>query len=479
MKAGFCELDITPAVGMEQPGGYGKAYISRIHDPLKVRAAVFDDDTERVALVGVDTCALQSARAIAAVRAEIEQRCGVRPDHVMVGASHTHSGGPFFGFLPQDVEDAPALVRDLVLRHSTITDPLYYDWVVRRICTAVCEADRRKQEAVLAVASGVEDKVAFNRRFRMANGRTYSHPGKGNPDIIEPAGPIDAEVGVVAAFARDGGLLGCIVNYACHGTTFGGGVSADWICYLDATIKSATGSDAGVVFLNGACGDVTQVDNQSLREPEFGEKWSRLVGTRVGAEAMKVIVTAEKGDLGPVAAAATTLRLNRRLPSEERLTQARRIVEDGLRTGDTASTEWTFAKELLILDYLAAKEPQVLVEVQAIQIGPAVFLANPAEYFCQLGLDIKRASPFPFTYVVELANGCVGYVPIEEAFSPSGGGYETVLTSYSNLEITAGTKITDASLALARSLKPGAVAEASKVEPAGSAWGYGVLGPDV
>jgi neutral ceramidase len=237
------------------------------------------------------------------------------------------------------------------------------------------------------------------------------------------------------------------------------------------------GQDAGVVFLQGASGDVTQVDNRSLRQPEFGEKWSRFVGTRLGAEAVKVLATASPGDLEPLAAASTILRIPRRPPSPMRLEASRRLVEEGLRTGDRG-TAWTFAKELLILEYLIEKEPEAEVEIQALQVGPAVFLANPAEYFCESGLAIKRASPFPQTYVVTFANGCVGYVPPEAAFAPDGGGYETVLTSYSNLALAAAQQIADASLELAGRLTPGTMPQPPQVDRPQEPWSYGVLGPD-
>jgi len=479
MKAGFHTSDITPPVGMEVPGDYVKAYSQSIHDPLKVRACVLDDGVQTAAIASIDTCILpHSNKLVTAVRRGVEERCGIPESHILVAATHTHSGGPLSGFLEEDVADAPELIRRLALEESPACDPLYLEIVTRQAVTAICEAHRKREEALLAVGKGFEEQVVFNRRFRMANGRVYTHPGKGSPDIVEPAGPVDPEVGVVAAWNRQGELLGCIVNYSCHATTFSGAISADYIYYLEEAIQHVMGRQSVVVFLNGACGDVTQVDNRSMRAPEFGERWSRLVGTRVGAEALKVMVSAQPGELKPVAVNSLTLRISRRRPNPNRVEASRELVEQGVKSS-RRDTAWIFAKELLIADYLASKEPEVDVEMQAVQVGPVVFIAYPAEMFCELGLRVKKSSPFPYTFVVELANGSLGYVPPAEAFAPSGGGYETALTSYSNLDIHAGEKMVQASVDLLRSFTPGLVPQPPQLDHPQNPWSYGVLGPDL
>ena len=478
MKAGFFEADITPAIGMERPATYYKLYHTAIHDPLKVRACVLDDGKERIAIIGVDTCGIQR-RTVVKARTAVKKSCGIPELNIMIAASHTHAGGPLWGFCEEELKDAPILIKQLALNESISLNMDYERHVISQIMNAVCMADQDKQEAKLSVGRGFEDKAVFNRCFKLKNGRTATHPGKGNAEIIKPAGPIDPEVGLIAAWNNNDELIGCIVNYACHATCYGAGVSADWIYYMENTIQSVMGKQANALFLNGACGDVTQVDNQSLRPIELGEKWSRMLGTRVGAEVLKVLVSSEKGEDFKLAVGTGEIKLKIRKPSQASISKCREICNRMISEPEKTS-EFHFAKERLILDYMLSKSETRDVEIQAMQIGPAVLLANPSEYFCQYGLDIKKKSNFPYTFVVELANDSCGYVPTEDAFDlKHGGGYETVLTGESNLEVAAGRKIMEKSIELAARLVPGAVPKGEQVKPSNEVWDFGALGPEL
>jgi neutral ceramidase len=421
-KAGFSERDMSPSVGMEQPGGYGKAYHQAFHDACKARAAVFDDGKSRVAIVGIDALFIRG-QTVKSVRSAIAKQTGIPPESVLISASHTHSGGPIGYYLPDEFSDASPLVRSLVHDKTVCASPEYLAKVEKAIVEAVVEADARRAGAKCGVGFGSEGKVAFNRRFRMRKGYTMPHPGQGNPDILEPAGPTDPQVGVVGCWDATGKFLGCIVNFASHATNGAGGISADYVYYIEKTIRGLMGESAVVVFLPGAAGDVTQVDNRSPHQiKQFGEVSARFVGGRVGAEALKELLAMEQGagPLGPVAAATRVLEIKRRPPSREHLDRALELVKKDPKSVD--ATEWTFAKETVVLDARIAREPGAKVEVQAVQVGPAVFLACPAEYFCQFGLDMKVAVNYPFAFPVSLANDAIGYVPTEEALGARGGG---------------------------------------------------------
>ena len=334
-QAGFAERDITPDLGMEAPGGYGKSYHRSFHDPCKVRAAVFHDGRKRVAIIGLDLLFVTRAITVEARKA-IQARCGIEPAHVLITASHSHSSGPIGMSEPGDFDNAPPLVKDLAETKSIVSNPGYTQLLLRQIVDAVADANETKVAAKAAVGYGHEDKVSFNRRLRMKGGITFSHPGAGNPDVLGYAGPIDPQVGVIGTWDEKGRLLGVVVNFACHATTNPGGISANWVGSMEQTLRAVTGNAAlPVVFLQGACGDITQVDNLTKFQNPSAEEWWQIVGGRVGAEVYKTLLEIRRGAGSqiPLDARGKTWKAKRRLPAPEKVQRAHALVG---RVGDVA-----------------------------------------------------------------------------------------------------------------------------------------------
>src|SRR5947207_2337403 len=134
-KAGFAERDITPEIGCEAPGGYGKSYHKSLHDPCKVRAAVFDDGTNQVALVGLDALFIHR-QTVLNVRKAIAQKTGLPEHSILLGASHSHSSGPMSGVMPGEYDHASKLVQKFAYEQSTAADPKYLEKVEKAIVEA-------------------------------------------------------------------------------------------------------------------------------------------------------------------------------------------------------------------------------------------------------------------------------------------------------------------------------------------------------
>jgi len=430
LKIGFARRIITPPVGSEMPGLLAKRHSTGVHDDLYASVMFLDDGRERLALVGVDALSVRRA-TVQEARREAQRFCGISPGNVMISASHTHSGGPVANAFDSEA------------------DPDYCRFIARQIASAVAEADLRKQDALLGIGVGRQEGVAFNRRFKMKDGTERTHPGKMNPDIVDVAGPVDESVGVIAATDPSNKFLGCWVNFACHCTVMGGlEYSADYPCYLARTVRGTMGDDAVVVFANGACGDVTQMDNRSPREREFGEQWARRIGTLLGAEVLKVIARMEFSSECRLAALSRTIPVPIRKVSASELKQARAVLRNA---EDPKSVDALRAREAILVDRERRKNPNVEAEIQALRVGPAALVGVPAEFFCRLGLDIKSASGLDPTFVIELANGCIGYVCTPQAYAK--GGYEPSLARSSKVTPAAGGKIVRTALQLLKRLK--------------------------
>ena len=58
----------------------------------------------------------------------------------------------------------------------------------------------------------------------------------------------------------------------------------------------------------------------------------------------------------------------------------------------------------------------IKLEIQCLKIGDMVLVSFPGEPVAQIGLNIKKASPFQNTFVTAYSNGFVGYSPTAEQY---------------------------------------------------------------
>jgi predicted nucleic acid-binding protein len=150
----------------------------------------------------------------------------------------------------------------------------------------------------------------------------------------------------------------------------------------------------------------------------------------------------------PVGILERRVTLKNRKPDPELVEKAKRILE---MTGEELKNEPRLASHYALRTLKLNEVPDATdVAIQAIRIGDQAILAMPFEVLVEIGLDLKKRSPFPRTLIVELANGGFGYLPPPHQHEL--GGYETWLGT-SKMEKQASVILTDHLLEMLKELK--------------------------
>lgn len=411
LGVGLAEIEITPPIGYRMDGYFAERLSTGTRDPLKARAIVFDQGATKTALVVADLIGVPEALT-REVRALAAQKTGIPAASIAITATHTHTGPMFSG--PR----ARLFSEQAAARHGA--DPLAsvnYPATLRdRLVEVIAAAYAGVSPASLEFVMAREDRVSFNRRFHMKDGTVRFNPGALNPDIVRAAGPTDPDLPFLL-IAKGGRPVGALTVFALHLDTVGGGTeySADYPGHLERELRRAFGDGFISVFGLGTCGDINHLDVSGRRRLD-----AHSIGLQLAADVLsarpRTAIAAPSLD---AASAVITLPLRR--VSEASVAAAR---ADMSKVGTAALPFLTQVEIVSTLD-LASRGPSLDVEVQVFRIAPdlAVVLL-PGEVFADLGLAIKRASPFTHTLVIELSNDSPAYIPTEKAFAE--GSYETV-----------------------------------------------------
>jgi neutral ceramidase len=383
LRAAVAKVDISPPDGTPVTGHVRET--KGFRDRLYATVLLLDDSRTKAALVTHDL--IGSSRAVVdGFREAVASATGTPRENIMVAASHNHSGPKW--------EDQPGWSRA----------------VCKDVAAAVTEAARDMRP--ISIGYG-EDHIDFNiNRRKMVEGRSVVR--------LNAEGPCDRRVKVLRF--DDGRSLdpvAVLMHAVCHPCVLTWGdkwsppyangypkMSADFPGEAKGFVEKAYGGRTRALFLQGCAGDIRP--NLPGHPYRCGDEADmRWIGRGLGCAALRA---ADKSAIREELCKRPTVYPIR--------CAARDIEVPGAKAGTT-----------------------VRCELQALKIGPYLFLTLPGEPMVEYGFRLEklvadRAVPI----IVGYANGNIGYICTAQAhqeggyeptYSESGPGAEAVLVAES------------------------------------------------
>lgn len=407
------------------------------HDRLHARCLVLDDGETRVAFVICDNCLIprtiyDEAKAIAS------KRTGIPMNQILTAATHTHTSP-----VAMQLGQSPR-------------DPAYEKQLTKQIAEAIIVANKRLGPvelgwSVVAVPDEVSNRRWFvkpaamgTNPFGRGDDRVRMNPPRGTGLLIRPAGPVDPDVTFLSVRTLDGKPVSVLANYGLHyvGGVEAGKLSADYFGEFARQIANRLDADETFVGImsNGASGDVNNY--QFLNPRPRAAPYKRIaavaskIADRVHAEQSRIRFTADAS----LRMVEQEISLGVRKPNAADLKRARELFKSAANPERLTSEEMYGQESIRLHD----APPTVRIKLQTVSCGDLAIVAIPCEVFAEIGLEIKRRSPFKTTFVIGLANGYNGYLPTPKQHAL--GGYETWRSGWSYLEKEASTIITKKTL---------------------------------
>lgn len=381
LSAGVARVEITPPVGFPM-GGYAarQGASTGIHDPLFATILLLKAEGGSVAIVSCDVLSFPAERILALAR---ERKLA---DHVLIAATHNHSG--------------PITWRD---KSWPSPDRPWYAEAENKILSAIEEASKKMFPARIAAGFG-EIYLGHNRRKVPADGKVTMFWRNAER---APTSPIDPTVGVIRVDDETGKPRAVLVNYACHAVVLGPDnrqISADYPGYLRKRIESEL-PGALCLFVQGGAGDINPyLDKQPVAENGFGE--AEKTGNALAEEALKVVAK-----LKPAANPSSKFQAVAEVKEFRDRWDATKTIKAGLTT-------------LLLNNNIA-------------------IATIPGEPFVDLQIALRDksevANTFLFGYTFSAGGEWIGYAPTLKAAAEGGygAGYST------NIEVGAGEAMID------------------------------------
>jgi len=427
LRAGAASAALSADDQMVIGGGIGPGKAKGQEGELRASAVVIQDSQQgKIALIACDVLMVERD-VLDRAASRVEQATGIPFDHILINATHTHH--------------APTTATI----HGYTREEAFTRQLEDKIVQAATLASSRLGPASFLFGLGEESSVGKNSRLLLADGTIYwvgTHD-----DAVRPTGPFDPELPVLAFRRPDGGSEAVLFNHSTHtiGTHKPGVRSPSFYGLAAQSLEKEKGGT--FLFFEGASGSTHNLD---VPTPE--------ATLRIKAAVAKALAAAEPRPVDRVRGLRQEIAVKVRHFNEADDDRAATLyctkrIKDPAGARKVIETFRAMRRELAPRQGVERK-----TWVQAVVIGDVALVGVPGGFFTVLGQEIKRRSPFRYTYVFELANDYVGYIPDQQSFDR--GGYQVWTGLHSFLERGTGEAIVRAAVLLLdrlhsdRSLRP-------------------------
>ena len=400
MKIGFYKSCITPSIGTSMAGYAARRDVSKgVHDDLYARAIGIDDGNDKWVIVSLDLARID--RPLRNRIADyVSRKTDIDKKNIIICATHTHSGPDIGGYFSE-------------------YDEYLFEFTVRKVAGTILASLENMFEVEIKYNRGFIEGISINRRAPLT-------------------APIDPEV--YAILFKGGNKSIVLSNFTCHPTILSSKnlfFSADYPGELNKYVEYLLNSHS--IFFNGTAGDINPLTPSTKI---ISGKYNRGLGTFLEVEWMGKILACEvvknillsREEKIDITYTSNRISVKTLLPNN--LISAKILLDDAKNALNEALERNDFGMEMKArLDLWRARRIIRLYKIYGydtmdIEIKVLGFNKNlslvflPGEVLVELGLKIKKKSPFKNTIIIGYSNEYPGYIPSLKAYERN--GYETM-----------------------------------------------------
>lgn len=460
---GWSEISITPEKKVSLYGQFAERISEYVEKPLTATALAVETGGEQMVICSCDLVEIQSF-LVRGVKERLAGNClGLDPEKIVISAIHTHNGpgymrcdaaekGASFSNMAKLLEDeflkpGQKYVEavDITTNPEIATDQEVYDMLVENLSKVILDAWAARKPG--SFANGFERAAVGMCRRVAYSDNTAQMWGDANTAVFtQLEGGNDSGVELLYMFDENDALSGVVVNLACPAQCVQHRlfVSPDFWGEAKKLIREHFGENVYMLPLCSAAGDQCPVDLVRWVNPDTDVHDPNLIRTnppvrkadpsmfdleglyKAGRRVARAVIDAYEDGLGEHLSDVKfihhvhKMQLPLRRATLTEYNNACKAVKDFCREKD-GNIDFNDVANLqlytgIIMRFLEQEKVNVVTaDVHIIRLGPVAFASNPFELFLDYGNQIKARAYCEQTFLIQLANGSIGYLPTAAA----------------------------------------------------------------